>query len=321
MSGRGGGVEPTVRGLGELDFIARVCRPAFARTLRSAPGRGWRVDAGIGDDTAVLRTPEGRQLLFASDMLVEGTHFRFGDTPSQWIGWKALARNLSDIAAMGGVPIAAVVSLGLPANFPASAARELYSGLSRCARRFRTALIGGDTTRAKALVVDVAILGEAGPRGPILRNGARAGDELFVTGRLGGAVRSGKHARFMPRVAEAQAILKASPVHAMIDLSDGLASGLWHIAAESGVILEVETASIPLAASAQGIVSALNDGEDFELLFAVPSKTARHVPKRLGRCAVTRVGRVVRGKPSVFLLDERGRRLPVRSRGFTHFER
>lgn len=285
------------------------------RRLRDTAG----VQVGIGDDAAVLRGPDGRLLLFASDMLVEGVHFRREDTAPQWIGWKALACNVSDIAAMGGAPLWAVVSLGLPPSTPVRFVDALYTGLARCARRVGMAVVGGDTVRASQIVVDVAIVGTVEPRRLTLRRGARVGDVLFVTGRLGGSYPSGRHARFTPRVREARRLLQRVSVHAMMDLSDGLAQDLWQMSRASRVTCRVEAAAIPISPDAQTVDHALYDGEDFELLFAVGPREVGRVPRRLGRCPVTRIGAVARRGVGVELVDARGRVVPLSPRGFHHF--
>ena len=300
----------TIRDLGEVRLIARL-----ARRLAAAPS----VRVGIGDDAAVLRGPGGTLLLFASDMIVEGVHFLRGRVQAPAIGWKALASNISDIAAMGGLPRWAVVSLGLPRTTPVRFVDGLYAGLSRCARRYGVAIVGGDTVRAPRVVVDVAILGTVTPRRLALRSGARVGDVLFVTGCLGGSYARGRHAAFTPRLAEAQQLLGRVVVHAMMDLSDGLASDLWQMSRASRVTLRVEEARIPVAKAAGSVYHALMDGEDFELLVAVGPREAARVPRRLGRCPVTRIGSVVRRGAGVELVDRRGRPHPLIPKGFRHF--
>ena len=255
----------TVRELGEVGLIER---------LRRRLARPPSVKVGIGDDAAVVRGAGGDWWLLASDMLVEGVHFRRGRVPAQWIGWKALACNVSDIAAMGGVPRWAVVSLGLPATTSVAFVEAVYAGLERCARRFGMAIVGGDTVRAPQLIVDVAIVGSVTPAHVVRRSGARVGDQLYVTGRLGDSYRSGRHARFMPRVREAQTLVRRLRLHAMMDLSDGLASDLWQMSRASGVRLRIHAARIPRAPTAS-LRQALMDGEDFELLFAVSPQAAR----------------------------------------------
>ncbi|PIQ84052.1 MAG: thiamine-monophosphate kinase [Candidatus Omnitrophica bacterium CG11_big_fil_rev_8_21_14_0_20_63_9] len=296
--------------LGEAGLIDR---------LRRGLHRPSSVLVGIGDDAAVLAPTGSMRLLFASDMVVEGVHFRRGRTPAPWIGWKALAVNVSDIAAMGGWPRWAVVSLGLPASTPVRFIDGLYAGLERCAQRFGVALVGGDTVRAPQVVIDVAIVGTVSAAHLTLRSGARVGDALFVTGRLGGSYRSGRHARFMPRLREAHLLLQRVPVRAMMDVSDGLASDLWQMSRASRVRLRIDAQRVPVHPSAKTLEHALMDGEDFELLFAVRSRDAARVPRRLGRCPVTRIGSAIGRGIGVELAGRSGRITPLVHRGFKHF--
>ncbi len=294
----------------ETGLIARMAR-------RLGPPPAGVV--GIGDDAAVLPVLRGRRLLFASDMIVEGVHFNRRKVPAAWIGWKALACNISDMAAMGAIPRWAVVSLGLPRATPAAFVERLYAGLRRCAKRFNMSVVGGDTVRAPRVIVDVAILGEARPSEIMLRSGARTGDQLFVTGRLGGSLRSGRHARFLPRVREARILWRRAKPRAMMDLSDGLAQDLWRMSRASRVRLQIEAARIPVARGAGGVHHALTDGEDFELLFAVTPRNARRVPRRIGACPVTRIGRATGRGVGVSLREADGRVRPLRPDGFKHF--
>ena len=318
----------TVHALGEVHLIDRL-----RRRLGRAPSS--LVEVGIGDDAAVLKMPGRRRLLFASDMIVENVHFRLPaapsrigsraaqagrrTTPAQWIGWKALAANVSDIAAMGGEPLCAVVSLGLPPSTPTAFVDALYGGLARCARRFGVAVVGGDTVRAARVTVDVAMLGTVERRHLVLRSGAQVGDTLFVTGRLGGSLASGRHARFTPRVREAQQLVRQVRIHAMMDLSDGLASDLWQMSRASRVVLRVEAARIPVSRAARTLQRALSDGEDFELLFAVGWRDVGRVPRRIGSCPITRIGAAVRRGVRVELQQSNGRISPLAPAGFRHF--
>ena len=302
----------TVSDVGEGALIRRLSR----RLGRPAPS----VLVGIGDDAAVLRGTGDAHWLLASDMLVEGVHFRRHDTPAKWIGWKALACNVSDIAAMGGAPHASVVSLGLPPRTPLAFVEGVYDGLAHCARRFGVSVAGGDTVRAPVVVIDVAILGTVKRSQLVLRSGAVAGDRLFVTGHLGGSLSSGRHATFVPRLAQAQWLVRHLRVHAMIDLSDGLASDLWQMARASRATLQVREAAIPVSRAARTVRHALMDGEDFELLFAVPPRQSRRVPKRLEGVPVTEIGVVAReGRSGVELIQRDGRRRPLVPQGFKHF--
>ena len=281
--------------------------------------RAGSVVVGIGDDAAVLKGAGSQRWLFASDMLVEGVHFTRPALPPRWIGWKALACNVSDIAAMGGLPRYAVVSLGLPARAPTAFVDALYAGLARCAKRFHMAIVGGDTVRAPVVVVDVAILGTADAARVVLRSGARVGDSVFVTGRLGGSLTSGRHARFMPRIAQAQWLVRHARPHAMMDLSDGLASDLWQLARASRVTLRITEASIPVSPAGRTAWHALMDGEDFELLFTVSPRLAARMPRSIGGVPVTRIGRVTARGAGVELVHTHGRITQIIPQGFKHF--
>lgn len=324
-----------ISSLGEDRLIRRMARGIRTGRSAEAPGevssgRSGGVVRGIGDDCAVLSCGPGgrlrrgtRLLLFASDMIVEGVHFRRGARPEA-IGWKALAVNVSDVAAMGGLPRHAVISVGLPKETEVSFVDGVYRGLRRCAARFGVNLVGGDTVRSPMVVLDVAILGEVEKNRVVYRSGARPGDALLVTGRLGGAVRSGRHLTFTPRVREARALRSRARIHAMMDLSDGLWVDLGRLCQESGVHAVLEPERIPRRPGCS-LKQALTDGEDFELLLAVPAgeaaRLARWARGRL-RCGLTRIGRVVRraGKEPVAFAGaagERGRK--VSFRGFEHF--
>jgi len=276
----------TLRRLGEKRLIERI-----ARGIRTGPG----VVRGIGDDCAVLKSGNGRLLrLFACDMLVEGVHFTRKARPDQ-VGWKALAVNVSDVAAMGGLPKQAVISLGLPPSARVSFVDGLYRGLRRCAAAYGVDWVGGDTCRAPRVVMDVAILGEVEKGRVVYRTGAHPGDILLVTGRLGGSLRSGRHLRFRPRVREARALTARAKLHAMMDLSDGLGPDLLKMCEQSGVSAVLEPGRIPRHRGCS-LEQALNDGEDFELLIAAAPRDAEALLRWAGRnlpCGLRRVGTVV----------------------------
>ena len=299
--------------LGETGLIRRI-----AGRIRTGPA----VLRGIGDDCAVLKG-SGRMLgLFASDMLVEGIHFT-RRMPAEGIGWKALAVNVSDVAAMGGSPSQAVISLGLPRATPVSFVDRLYRGLRRCAAEYGVDLVGGDTVRAPRVVMDVAILGEVERGRVVYRSGARPGDLLLVTGRLGGSLRSGRHLSFHPRVREARALTARAKLHAMMDLSDGLGPDLVKLCEASRVSAVLESARVPRHRGVS-LEQALNDGEDFELLIAAAPAQAEkllHWAKRNLRCGLRRVGAIVprKGRTAVTLVTPRGVRTRKSLAGFRHF--
>ena len=209
--------------MGETQLIEKITRGLPC---------GSNVIAGVGDDAAVLKFDRSRHLLLASDMLVEGTHFT-RNTPVELIGRKAIAVNISDIAAMGGIPDSAVVSIGLPPGTHLAFAQRLYTGMKKICRQFRVSIVGGDTVRSKTIVINVAMTGIVKKKNLLLRSGAKQGDAVFVTGTLGGSI-LGKHLKFTPRVHEAQTLLRRVRITSMIDLSDGLSTDLHHITKASG---------------------------------------------------------------------------------------
>ena len=271
----------TVRDIGEFGLIRQL-----AKKIPRA-----------GDDCAVL--PGG--LLLTCDPVIEGVHF-LPATPARQVGWKAMARNLSDIAAMGGQSQFAVVSLGLRPTTPVRWVRELYAGMRAVAGKFGCEIVGGDTAHVRhEQFVVVTLLGHADK--PILRSGAKVDDVVFVTGKLGGSFRSGKHLTFMPRIREAQWLTKNFRIHAMLDISDGLANDLQRLSEASRVGFEIASAKIP-----GRLPGALTDGEDFELLFTVSQRDAGRLQRKFYE-----IGRVI--KKSVILLDGK----PLTEKGYDHF--
>ncbi len=304
---------------------------AFIDWLRQRTPPTERVLLGPGDDTAILHWPSGPNCLVTTDMLLEGSCFRLAEThpgapgagTARQIGRKALAVNLSDIAAMAGVPVAAVVSVGLPRKGGRALAEDLYLGLREMADSFDTAIIGGDTNSWDGpLVINVTLLGEATPRGAVRRKGARPGDRLFVTGPLGGSL-LGKHLDFTPRVREALSLHAAVDLHAMIDISDGLAADVAHLCAESdcGAVLRAD--AIPIAEAAQTIPDkrsplehALGDGEDFELVFSVAPAEAEALLRAPPVPGLSMIGECV--AEMGLWLEENGQRLPLPPLGYVH---
>jgi thiamine-monophosphate kinase len=310
---------------------------AFIAWLRQRTPAAGRVLLGPGDDTAVLRWPNGPDCLVTTDMLQEGSCFLLAEAGPRRVGRKAMAVNLSDVAAMAGRPVAAVVSVGLPRQGALcgpggpprhlsgrAIAEELYLGVRDVADAFHTAVVGGDTNSWDGpLVVNVTVLGEAGPRGVVRRSGAQEGDWLLVTGPLGGSI-LGKHLDFTPRVREAQQLHALAELHALIDVSDGLAADVWHICEESkcGAVLRAE--AIPVSDAARRMSDgraplehALGDGEDFELVFAVSPEDARALLQEqpIPEVTLTAVGECVEGG---LWLEEGGRRRSLAPTGYVH---
>lgn len=237
--------------------------------IKSVVNQSPAVITGIGDDTAILERPAG-PLLFAADMLMDGTHFKLSEIAPELAGRKALAVNLSDIAAMAGTPLAVTVSLAIPKNMNEKVSLAVMHGLNELACQFGVAVCGGDTNVwDHPFVIGVTIIGAAHPKGSVLRSGAKAGDHIFVTGPLGGTI-SGKHLSFVPRVREATWLKEHYALNSMIDLSDGLAKDLRHILEQSqrGAVLSED--QIPRNDNCS-LENAMCGGEDFELCFTLPA--------------------------------------------------
>jgi thiamine-monophosphate kinase len=290
------------------------------------------VVVGAGDDCAVL-DPGGpdRLLLFKTDAVVEGVHFD-PEAPPEKVGHKALGRCLSDIAAMAGTPTAALVTIGLPRDFQPEKVEAIYAGLNALARQHQVAIVGGETTTSpERIFISIALLGWV-PRGKgVLRSGAEAGDAIFVTGELGGSL-AGKHLDFEPRLYEARWLAQHFSLHAMLDVSDGLAGDLRHILTASHVGAELLATSIPISRDARlaaktshtakpALLAALTDGEDFELLFTVAGRDA--VPlldawrKEFPKLPLTCIGRI-KANEGITIRDKHGIR-PLTAHGYDHF--
>jgi thiamine-monophosphate kinase len=270
---------------------------------------------GAGDDCAVVKSAErGRLGLLKTDCLVENIHFTKKDRP-ELVGWKAMARPLSDFAAMSGVPEFALVTLIVPARTTLDWVRKLYRGVNKAARSFQVAVVGGETSNIKGpAVISVTVTGFVEKGRWVSRAGGKAGDDLFVTGRLGGSLR-GRHLKFVPRIVESRWLTENFPIHAMIDLSDGLGADLPRLARASGVGFELDEAALPLHPGCT-TRQAISDGEDYELLFAVSPKDARALLARwrnkFPNLLLTRIGRLTRRSKI------ENRKLP---HGFVHFKK
>lgn len=300
--------------------------------FRSAAMNDPTVLLGIGDDCAALQA-NGRDWLVAADMLLEGVHFEWSTATPFEVGRKALGVNLSDIAAMAGLPKYAVVSLAIPKSAAAPLATELFAGLNDIASEFGVSIVGGDTNSWNGpLIVNVTILGEAHERGVVKRAGAQAGDAIFVTGSLGCSL-LGKHLRVEPRVHEARRLHEEVELHSMLDISDGLVADLYHILEESRVGAQLWADQIPISEAAQQMATrqlsesgseaqptgsetrsaldrALGDGEDFELLFTVGQNDVQKVRSLDLGISVTEIGVITEQQVCQIEYDDRVVDLP-----------
>jgi thiamine-monophosphate kinase len=309
--------------LAERELIKRVRRSA---------GRLAAPAHGIGDDCAVLNLPRGHDALITTDFTLENVHFRRQWHPADSVGHRCLARGLSDIAAMGGEPRAAFLSLALPRNLPQRWVDRFLAGLFTLAKRYSVQLAGGDTAQSSAGVfADIIVLGSVPKAKAVLRSGACVGDFIYVTGTLGSSVatldelRYGKklrptaHLRHFypdPRIEVGRSLREKKLASAMIDTSDGLSTDLQHICEESRVGAVIYAESLPCTPGPKGLEFALHGGEDYELLFTAPE--AKRVPKEIAGIRITRIGEIVRGK-SLLLATPDGKLQPLKVKGWEHF--
>lgn len=293
-----------LRHYGEDRLIADLARGL-------APGKNVRI--GPGDDCAVIGARSAKKwLLLKTDCLVEDVHFTSRSDPFQ-IGWKAAARALSDVAAMGGIPLHALVTVAVSPEVDVAFLQAIYRGLASAVGKFGAAIVGGETSRSPApLFLSVALTGEVEPARCVTRRGGKAGDAIYVTGRLGGSIR-GKHLTFTPRLAEARWLTKNFRPHAMMDLSDGLGADLPRLARASGVDFAIEERKLPRTRGSSP-QNALSDGEDYELLFTIAPRFSEKLEpawrKQFPKLPLTRIGA---------LLPKSQIQNPKSAHGFDHF--
>jgi len=315
--------------LGEQKLIQQI-----RRSTRKYKGKS--VVTGIGDDCAVLRVPSGHELLVTTDFTIENVHFRRDWHRPELVGRRCLTRGLSDIAAMGGEPLAAFLSLAVSGDVPQKWVDRFLKGLLELADEFKVPLAGGDTAEsAGGIQADIVVVGSVPKGKAVLRSGAKAGQQIYVTGELGGsaavlaqlaeskpvAAEYLGHFCPQPRVAVGQWLRRRRIASAMIDLSDGLSTDLEHICQESHVGAEIEAAAIPRAQVGPGKMRvalnlALHGGDDYELLFT----SAAQVPSRIAGVRVTRIGRTTRSA-GMRLIEADGKARPLQAAGWEHFKR
>ncbi len=317
--------------LGRVDFMSRLDtldeNQIVDRLRKILPSGGTSVIRGIGDDCAVVRIAgdSSRDLLLTSDPVVEGRHF-LRDTPPEQIGHKAIGRVLSDLAAMGGEPLWALIDLVAPIDRSIESMEGIYRGVAETAGRYGLAVVGGDVTAGPILELHVFAVGSVPTGTALLRSGAQEGDRICVTGALGGS-RAGRQFSFTPRLREGCFLREGHWVTAMMDLTDGLAADLPRLVAASRVCAEIELDRIPIHSDTRltdrpPLRQAMEDGEDFELLFTVPvdrMEALRQAWPGGGRCDFTPIGRIVAGSSEIWGVTADGRRQKMGIGGFDHF--
>jgi thiamine-monophosphate kinase len=297
----------------------------YIEGITRGAGRPW-LHLGVGDDAAIVEPPGGSPLVLTTDTVVEGVHFESG-TPVEAVGYKAVARALSDLAAMASRPLCTLAAVYLGEEADGETAKGLVRALAAAAEELSAPLVGGDVSAGPGLLyITVSAVGTPGPGGTVRRSGARSGDSVCVTGELGGSGR-GRHLTFRPRIEEALALAGEYDVHAMIDVSDGLSTDALHLADASGVGLVLREADVPVAQSAVSMAGesgrspiwhALNDGEDYELLFCLPpADAARAAVEGVGELTVSRIGEAEDG-PESWLIGRDGERRPLLAEGWEY---
>ncbi len=314
----------------------------FVRWLqRLTTGRTGNLRLGIGDDAAVVRVPPRQELILTTDMSIEGVHFTRHLHPPRSVGHRALARSLSDIAAMGGTPRYALISLALSRSVEQNWAQGFYQGIRALARRFGVAVIGGDTARVPGTCfIDVIVAGEVARNRALTRAGARPGDQIWVSGRLGLSawglelLQAGRRPRAGEEAAALQAHLYPEPqcrlgkflnehhlVSALMDISDGLSTDLARLCAASGVGARVWAERLPAPAAGnpkRALTMALHGGEDYQLLFTVPARRASRLPAHFRGLRLSHIGEIRRER-KLTLAGADGKTGKLESAGWDYF--
>jgi thiamine-monophosphate kinase len=318
----------------------------IGRVIRKFPRGVGGSNVGIGDDAAAVRAKPGTDWIVTTDAFLENVHFLRKIHPPKSIGYKALARAASDLAAMGARPRFFLLTLALPGACAGRWLDELLSGMAKAARRFGLALIGGDTTKYPLVLIDLTVIGESNSGHAVLRSGARSGDVIWVSGRLGEAELglrliqqrpyrtkrpSGllkKHLYPEPRLALGQWLAERKWATAMIDTSDGLSTDLGHICNASGVGAKVYEDKLPLVKVSADLQRlgfdplrlGIDGGEDYELLFTVPNRLAGRMPSKVGGVSITAIGEIT-SENGICLVESNGRSRPLRPGGWDPFRK
>lgn len=333
--------ERTLSQLGERKLLKTI----FKRFVKTSPG----LKVGMGDDAAIVQPRKGWNLVYTTDTLVEKVDFDFDYATYEEVGHKAMAANLSDIAAMGAFPKYFLLTLGIPSKTSLSDLLKIFFGATRLAGQNQTCLIGGDLSEAPVLMIGITLIGEVRPAQALLRSTASPGDILFVTGTLGDS-RAGldllkrdgsfkpvswrktlarRHLTPLPRIQEGQFLSQKRLATAMMDISDGLYTDILNLTEASGVGADIRVSDLPISTplleygKSRGInpsLVALSGGEDFELLFSVSPKNLKKMIQLIqsGRITAKQVGKVTRRK-GIRYLDREGKILEIKNKGFEHF--
>ncbi len=313
---------------------------------RKFPAKDKNLVLGIGDDAAIIKITPKRYLIFTTDALREGVHFDLSYYSYQEVGWKAMAANLSDVAAMGGIPTFGLISLGLPKNEKTEDVLKIYKGMNDLAKRYRCKLCGGDIFLSSEIIISITLLGETKPKFLVKRSRAKPGDLICVTGDLGqsqagleilkakkpskpGWLR--KHLKPVPRINQARELVQTLNVTSMIDISDGFGSDLYHIAEESQVGALVFAGKIPISKSLLKMAKvlgkspldlALSSGEEYELLFTIKKgqeKKLKLLRRKAPDLKISVVGEIKNEKDGMKILDLKGNLKNLRRAGYSHF--
>lgn len=313
---------------------------------RKFPAKDKNLVLGIGDDAAVIKITPKRYLIFTTDALREGVHFDLSYYSYHEVGWKAMAANLSDVAAMGGIPTFGLISLGLPKNKKTEDVLKIYKGMNDLAKRYGCKLCGGDIFLSSEIIISIALLGETEPEFLVKRSGAKPGDLICVTGNLGQS-QAGlellkakktskldwlrKHLKPVPRINQARKLVQTLNVTSMIDISDGFGSDLYHIAEESQVGVLIFEKKIPMSRTFLQMASvlgkspldlALSSGEEYELLFTIKKgqgEKLKFLKRKTPGLKVTVVGEIKNEKDGMKILDSKGKIKNLKRVGYSHF--
>ena len=329
-------METRVNEIGEFGLINLVKRTILSKDKR--------VLVNIGDDAAVIKPSKDRLLILTTDTMVEKIHFDLRYSTFKQLGWKAMVANLSDIAAMGGLPKFALVTIGLPKSISVENVISIYDGITSIGRRYKCKVVGGDTVFSpKGILVSIALLGEVEKRFLVKRSGAKKGDLVCVTGDLGEA-QAGleflkkyprkksplirKHLNPLPRINEARTLVRNLKISSMIDISDGLSSELFHLTEESDLGAMIHGEEIPISPNCLKASSpleksplslALSSGEEYELLFTVSRKELPQLKRVKRKIKVSVIGEMVGKKEGVVLQEKSGKKSKLMKTGFDHF--